>query len=583
MPNNKRKNRGFLNRHNGEFGQGTGSSDGGGYFLGAPHTQATMTIAVQMQHSGQSFSLWKVRLIKRYTFRALEVQTMGALSSRFLRRQGVRAPEEPGAAREQEAASGEAEVVVEREEGREENRPTTSHGGRKRRASPGGPLTKTLPGKRAKDKSLSVYEALFLRGEDSDVQIRALGEEWNLHRVYLCQSGYFGSMFSGAWRETNMDTIELQMPDENIDSEALHEALGSLYRNVVTIPPSRVVAMLATASMLQLDELIQQCEEVMKERVSAQTVCSYLYAADSYGLQIIRAMCFQWLLDNLMTHCTEELLREISLDLMKELITSSELLVMEVEMDVYITLKKWMFLHLQPTWKGSRKALLPDADSCFARYKREAEGVPFLESEQGRAFVPAFQQLRLAYIICDLPAARVIDQDALIPASWLTPVYKEQWLALLRAEQTRDLGRTDIYVSDLQGNSMRCGGQLLKDEQHSWRWAGFNFGWDLVVCYANRRIILRRSALNKSCGLGISLLWQRKVAFRLRLASLDRAGRATFRKDTGFQMLSLGKDEELEAYGIGIMAGVLAAATNHGETLRLEVTYLQNDWRLSPL
>ena len=45
-------------------------------------------------------------------------------------------------------------------------------------------------------------------------------------------------MFSGAWRETTMDTVELQMPDENIDREALHEALGSLYRNSVLIPLS---------------------------------------------------------------------------------------------------------------------------------------------------------------------------------------------------------------------------------------------------------------------------------------------------------------------------------------------------------
>uniref|UniRef100_A0A8C8YRA9 BTB domain-containing protein n=1 Tax=Prolemur simus TaxID=1328070 RepID=A0A8C8YRA9_PROSS len=428
--------------------------------------------------------------------------------------------------------------------------PTCPGPGRKRKTSPGGPLAKTSRRKYTKDRSRSIYEALFLRGEDSDIQIRALGEEWNLHKVYLCQSGYFASMFSGAWRETNMNTIELQMPDDNIDGEALHEVFGSLYRKTMLIPPSRVVAILATASMLQLDKLIEQCGQIMKETINEQTVCSYHYSAESYGLQNIRSMCFQWLLDNLMTRHSEELLREVSLDLMKELITSSELLVIEVEMDVYTTLKKWMFLQLQPTWRGPCRALLPDADLWFARYRRESEGAPFLETEQGRVFVPVFQQLRLTYIICDLPSAHVLEQDALIPAAWLTPVYKEQWLTLLRAEETRELEPMDVSVSDLQGNSMRCGAQLLRDEQCSWRWAGFNFGWDLVVCYANRRIIFRRTALNRSCGLGVSLLWQRKVAFRLRLASLDRAGRAIFRKDTEYQMLSLRKDQELEVVNL---------------------------------
>uniref|UniRef100_G1Q9Y3 BTB domain-containing protein n=1 Tax=Myotis lucifugus TaxID=59463 RepID=G1Q9Y3_MYOLU len=395
--------------------------------------------------------------------------------------------------------------------------------------------------KRTKDSSGSVYEALFLRGEGSDVQIRALGAVWNLHRVYLCQSGYFASMFSGAWRESTMNTVELQMPDDNIDREALHEALGSLYNDSVLIQPSRVVPILAAASMLQLDELIQQCGEIMEETVSVHTVCSYYYSAGSYGLPSIRTMCFQWLLHNLMTHRGEELIREISLDIMEELIVSSELVVIEVEMDVYTMLKK----QLQPAWRGPRRALLPDA-LWFARSKRELDGTPFLETPQGRAFVPVFRHLRLAYIVCDLPSARIIDQDALIPATWLTPVYKDQWLALLKAEQTRGPRRVEVHVSNFQRNSMRCGHQVHREETCSWRWAGFNFSWDLVVCYSNRRVTFRRSALNDPHGLGGSLLWQGKIAFRLCLVSLDRAGRTVLRQDTEYQVLSLGKDEELE-------------------------------------
>ncbi|XP_055293573.1 LOW QUALITY PROTEIN: germ cell-less protein-like 1 [Moschus berezovskii] len=475
---------------------------------------------------------------------------MGALSSRMPWNRAGRAPEEPGAPEGEEEAEEVAVAAIEEGEESEEAGPTTSQGRHKRKTGPGGQLTKASSRKRTKDSLGSVYETLFLRGEGSDVQIRALGEEWNLHKVYLCESGYFASMFSGAWRETTMNTIELQMPDENIDCQALHEALGSLYRDSVLIPHGRVVPMLAIASMLQLDKLIEQCGEIMKETLSDQTVCSYYYSAESYGLQNIRAMCLQWLLDNLMTQHSEELLREVSLDLMKEVIGSSELFVMEVEMDVYTTLKKWVFLQLQPTWRGPHKDLLPDADSWFAGSRRESEGTPFLETEQGRAFVPAFQQLRLAYIIFDLPSVHVINRDALIPATWLTPVYKEQWLALLRAEQTRGLGPVDVHVSDLQRTSMRCGGQLLRDEQCSWRWAGFNFGWDLVVCYANRRIIFKRSAQNRPYGLGVSLLWQRKVAFRLRLASLDRAGRAIFRRETDYQVLSLGRNQELEVVNL---------------------------------
>ncbi|KAM5290347.1 germ cell-less protein-like 1 [Glossophaga mutica] len=476
---------------------------------------------------------------------------MGIISSRMpWRRRGRRAPEQPGPGGVEVAGAAVA-AGDEVEEESEEAGPSTSQGGFKRKTDSGGPPAVGRLRKRARGISGSIYEKLFLMGEGSDVQIRALGEVWNLHKVYLCQSGYFASMFSGAWREATMDTIDLQMPDENIDRKALHEALGSLYQNPVYIPPRCVVSILATASMLQLDELIWQCGEVMKETVTVYTVCSYYYSAESYGLPNIRTICFQWLLDNLMTHRSDELLlRQLSPDIMKELIASSELLVMEVEMDVYAMLKKWMYLQLQPGWSGSRRALLPDANLWLAKSKRESGGTPFLETQEGSAFVPVFQHLRLAYIICDLQSARIIDQDALIPAAWLTPVYKDQWLALVQAEQSKGVGPTDIHVPNLPGNSMRCGHHLPKEVRCSWRWVGFNFGWDLVVCYANRRIIFKRSAKNKSHGLGVSLLWQRKVAFRLCVVSLDTTGRATFRKSTEYQVLSLGRDEELEVVNL---------------------------------
>ncbi len=36
---------------------------------------------------------------------------------------------------------------------------------------------------------------------------------------FVFQSGYFSSMFSGSWKESNMMVIELEIPDQNIDTE----------------------------------------------------------------------------------------------------------------------------------------------------------------------------------------------------------------------------------------------------------------------------------------------------------------------------------------------------------------------------
>ena len=78
----------------------------------------------------------------------------------------------------------------------------------------------------------------------------ALGREWRLHRVYLCQATYFSAMFSGAWKESSESIIRMDIVDSNVDKESLALAFGSLYRDDVLIKPSIVVNVLATAVLL---------------------------------------------------------------------------------------------------------------------------------------------------------------------------------------------------------------------------------------------------------------------------------------------------------------------------------------------
>ncbi|XP_054036862.1 germ cell-less protein-like 1 isoform X1 [Rissa tridactyla] len=430
-------------------------------------------------------------------------------------------------------------------------------------------LLNTPRRKKLKSTSKYIYQTLFLNGENSDIKICALGEEWNLHKIYLCQSGYFSSMFSGSWKESNMNVIELEIPDQNIDIEALQVAFGSLYRDDVLIKPSRVVALLAAACMLQLDGLIQQCGETMKETINAKTVCGYYNSAGTYGLDSVKKKCLEWLLNNLMTHQSVELFKELSINLMKQLISSSNLFVMQVEMDVYTALKKWMFLQLVPSWNGSLKQLLTEADAWFAKRRKDFEGdIAFLESEQGNVFLPVFTHLRLQYIISDLASARIVERDSLIPSEWLSSVYKQQWFAMLRAEQDNDIGTTlgkvqqmekkpflscflppwarpqEINKEELEASTMRCGRKLAKDGDYCWRWTGFNFGFDLLVTYTNRYIIFKRNTLNQPCSGSVSLQPRRNIAFRLRLASFDSSGKIICSRTTGYRILTLEKDQE---------------------------------------
>lgn len=399
--------------------------------------------------------------------------------------------------------------------------------------------------KKLKSTSRYIYQTLFLNGENSDIRICALGQEWNLHKVYLCQSGYFNSMFSGSWKESNMMEITLEIPDQNIDTEALQVVFGSLYRDDVLIKPSKVVSILAAACMLQLDGLIQQCGETMKENISAKTVCGYYACASIYGLDSVMKNCLEWLLNNLMTHQNVELMKELGTEIMELLIQSSDLFVMQVEMDVYTALKKWMFLQLNPSWDGPIKQLLADADAWLCKRRTDlGEQEPFLNTEDGKPFSSVFKYVRLQYIINDLASARILERDNILPPDWLTSVYKNQWFAMLKTEFDNDNGPQEANKDEFELNSMRCGRKLMKEGDYCWRWTGFNFGFDLLVTYTNRFIVFKRNTLSQPCGGAVSLQPRRHLAYRLRLASFNNRGKLVCRRSTSYQLLTLEKDQE---------------------------------------
>lgn len=50
----------------------------------------------------------------------------------------------------------------------------------------------------------------------------------------------------------------------------METVFGSLYMDEVIIEPKCVISVLATATLFQLDELINRCAEVMSETVNAE-------------------------------------------------------------------------------------------------------------------------------------------------------------------------------------------------------------------------------------------------------------------------------------------------------------------------
>ena len=190
-----------------------------------------------------------------------------------------------------------------------------------------------------------VYKTLFLDGQQSDIAVHALSREWHLHKLYLCQSPYFASMFSQNgqnghnWRESLESSIQISIPDANINAKALDITFGSFYNENVQIVPVEVIAVLACASLLSLDGLISQCATIMSENINSDSVLAYYEAALIYGIKHVEEATLKWLCQNLMSNNnggeTTVKLDQLNLTLFERILASPQLLIIQVETDLY--------------------------------------------------------------------------------------------------------------------------------------------------------------------------------------------------------------------------------------------------------
>ncbi|EEB13890.1 hypothetical protein Phum_PHUM264430 [Pediculus humanus corporis] len=292
--------------------------------------------------------------------------------------------------------------------------------------------------RRLKKKLLStpqyIYQVLFVDGTDSDITLIALGKEWKLHKVYLCQSPYFASMFSGSWKEANENIVHIKIIDPKI-------TVDSLYTNAL----------------------------------------SYYNAALEYGVMSLKEASFNWLLANLLTSIRNipDILCSISVDLMTALISSPNLFVVQTESSIYYLLQFWLYIILNPSKKnsGNRQQILIESSEYFQKLY---DGKEFLLTEKGKEFSPPFRALRIQHLINLLDDMKRIKNDKIIPEEWLNEATNSAWLSLLKFDHGMSRGTRRCTEEEMNKFSLRCGRILPDDGEHMWRWTGFYSGLDLV-------------------------------------------------------------------------------------------------------
>ncbi|ORY05969.1 hypothetical protein K493DRAFT_29446 [Basidiobolus meristosporus CBS 931.73] len=150
-----------------------------------------------------------------------------------------------------------------------------------------------------------LYQAGFLAGAFSDVILHvpkfSANNVYKLHSLVLARSTFFYHLLTTS---PNPRELTLSLEDPNISDEGLVIALGYLYAGFpqLQVNPTNALNVLATAYLLQLEELCATATEVAKKNISQQTVLEYTQFVDQtdgigYGAYTadIRENCFDFL------------------------------------------------------------------------------------------------------------------------------------------------------------------------------------------------------------------------------------------------------------------------------------------------
>ncbi|THD27728.1 BTB/POZ domain-containing protein 13 [Fasciola hepatica] len=424
-----------------------------------------------------------------------------------------------------------------------------------------------------------VYRELFCKGEGSDLTVKSMGYTWLLHRLYVKQSPFFCAMLDGGWKESESDVIELELSDTNITKSSLDVIFGSFYHDSVVLSENTVLSVLAAATWFHLEEVRSLCSEFMECRTSMRNAVEFFQIAKQYNLPNLTKKTISWTADHLLLlHESSEhfeFLRKIPVGFMCEVIRKPDLVVVQLEHDVLTTLLKWVYLQQHPEFEYNPESP-PFLKTAYAYFT--STGGSFLETDEGKMYIPAFQSIRWDYLVNEHKVTQRLLRDRIIPEDWLSNVFSRQWLRVLQTHELqvttarhasgggRSGGASDSYGPSGSGSyspsrlratlsarefaiggsneaileglsepgppadlpeevfwatSERCGRHMLSgDSTCSWRWTGYHFGIDVVIKYKRRTFSVIRFTEPSSSTGAISHVPRFRLMIAMRVRSL---------------------------------------------------------------
>lgn len=186
--------------------------------------------------------------------------------------------------------------------------------------------------------SLSKMESYLLSGRLTDVILIAGSKRIAAHRLVLSAgSPYFAAMFTGSMKESKEETVELK----NVDGECLWAVVRFLYSGTIDLRNDNVEAVMQTACLLQLNQVVDACSKFMIKQLQPSNCIGVHLFADMQSCQTLMKASLDYILEHFTEITQHEEFIRLPPDEVKKILNSDDLNVPNEEV-VFHALTSWV-------------------------------------------------------------------------------------------------------------------------------------------------------------------------------------------------------------------------------------------------
>lgn len=203
------------------------------------------------------------------------------------------------------------------------------------------------------------YSRILLKGLNDlrerkslcDVELHVGDLVFYAHKVVLSAcSKYFKAMFTGKMEESVKYRVDLHQ----ISPSALNDIVDYAYTGIVSINQLNVQDLLATASMLHLERIVDACCEFLMSNIHPCNCLGILNFSELHSCKQLWTQAFQFMEDHFMEVILFDEFLHIDINLMKKILRSNDLNVSSEE-DIINALEIWVLYDAE-----KRRVYIPD-------------------------------------------------------------------------------------------------------------------------------------------------------------------------------------------------------------------------------